>query len=208
MRMLGTRWLCGGVLLAMTVFAGCSSGGAAPHVASVNGRSKDTAPKKGSGKTDPKQAMLAFAKCMREHGVDMPDPQFSDDGRGGAFTINGPSGGGPADTAKTDAANKACQPLMDDAVRNGPDKLDPEQEAKMRKQALAFAKCMRKHGVDMPDPQFGDNGKNTVKIGSGRSGAVSGNGPDPRNPKFQAAQKACQKGSGFAGMGTFRSSGR
>jgi hypothetical protein len=67
---------------------------------------------------------------------------------------------------------------------------------------------MRKHGIDMPDPQFGDNGKNTVKIGSASGGAVSGNGPDPRNPKFQAAQKACQKGSGFAGIGTFRSSGR
>src|SRR4051812_16385996 len=210
MRMLGTRWLSGGVVLVMTVLAGCGSGGATPRVASVNGRSKEAA-KKSSGKTDPKKAMLAFAKCMRDHGVDMPDPKFNDNGdRGGGFSISGPSGGaGPADRTKVDAANKACEPLMADVVKNGPDKLDPKQEAKMKKQALAFAKCMRKHGIDMPDPQFGDNGENTVKIGSASGGAVNGNGPDPRDPRFQAASKACAKGSGFGpGSGVAVSNGR
>ena len=27
------------------------------------------------------EEMLAFAECMREHGIDMPDPVFSEDGR-------------------------------------------------------------------------------------------------------------------------------
>jgi hypothetical protein len=211
MRLLGTRWLCVGALVTTMVLAGCGSGSPAPHVASVNGQSKD-APKKGRGKTDPKKAMLAFAKCMREHGVDMPDPKFSDNGdRGGTFSISGPSGGaGPADRTKVDAANKACEPLMADAVKSGPDKLDPAQEAKMKKQALAFTRCMRKHGIDMPDPQFGDNGQNTVKIGGGPGGGpTNSGGPDPRNPKFQAAQKACAKGSRFGpGFGAVESKGR
>ena len=168
MRLLGTRWLCGGVVLIITVLAGCGSGGAAPHVASVNGRSKDT-PTKRSGKTDPKKAMLAFTKCMRAHGVDMPDPKFNDNGdRGGGFSISGPSGGaGPADRTKVDAANKACEPLMAAVVKNGPDKLDPAQEAKMKKQALAFTKCMRKHGIDMPDPDFGGGARKALPLASG-----------------------------------------
>src|SRR5262245_16643121 len=33
-------------------------------------------------KTNPEDAMLAFARCMREHGVDMPDPDTSSGGPG------------------------------------------------------------------------------------------------------------------------------
>ena len=28
----------------------------------------------------------------------------------------------------------------------------------MREQMLEFAECMREHGIDMPDPVFGDDG--------------------------------------------------
>ena len=31
--------------------------------------------------------MLDYAQCMRDHGIDMPDPQFSADGTGGRLTI-------------------------------------------------------------------------------------------------------------------------
>lgn len=213
MRTLRTRFVGGGLLLAVTILTGCGGGsGGTPHVASVNGATKDSKTATKKGNTDPKKAMLAFAKCMRDHDVDMPDPKFNDDGdRGGGFSISGPSGGGgAADRTKVDAANKACEPLMADVVKNGPDKLDPEQEAKMKKQALAFTKCMRKHGIDMPDPQFGDNGQNTVKIGGGPGGGpTNSGGPDPRNPKFQAATKACAKGSGSGpGFGFVESKGR
>jgi hypothetical protein len=48
---------------------------------------------------------------------------------------------------------------------------------------LAFARCMRAHGVaNFPDP----NSKGQIEIGSA-------NGIDPRSPKFQQAQRACQK---------------
>ena len=98
------------------------------------------------------EAMLAFAQCMRDHGVDMPDPEFDGDGRGvrGAIRVGGderPRSGG---------------------LRSGPDGLrgpprgragsfgvdDPEQRAEMQEQLLAFSQCIRDHGIDMPDPQF------------------------------------------------------
>ena len=39
-----------------------------------------------SAPTDPQEAFLAYAACMREHGIDMPDPQVSDEG-GGKFSV-------------------------------------------------------------------------------------------------------------------------
>jgi hypothetical protein len=65
------------------------------------------------------------------------------------------------------------------APANGAAK-DPEQAA------LAFARCMREHGVDMPDPT--DDGGLVVRkqAGQGRSG-----GPDPGSSEFQAADRAC-----------------
>src|SRR5690348_3529272 len=47
----------------------------------------------GDGETsttvDPEDAFLAFAQCMRDHGVDMPDPQVDDNGRG-VIQVGGP----------------------------------------------------------------------------------------------------------------------
>ena len=44
-----------------------------------------------------------------------------------------------------------------EAVRREMPKLSPEEEAKMRDNALKFAQCMREHGIDMPDPTFDDH---------------------------------------------------
>jgi hypothetical protein len=53
---------------------------------------------------------------------------------------------------------------------------------------LAFSRCMREHGVNMPDPTFGGQGQVTMKIDDN-------SGVDPSDPKFEAAQQAC--GSAF-----------
>jgi len=52
-----------------------------------------------------REAALKFTRCMREHGVDMPDPQ---PGQGGGMMFRGP-GGGPGDQAKMESAQKGCQ---------------------------------------------------------------------------------------------------
>ena len=113
--------------------------------------------------TDPAEAALQFAKCMRDHGIDVPDPVSIDspDGKAGggvAIQVNGgPNGSSPIDATAMDAANKACQPIMEKAAGSF-DPPSPEEQEKAKEQALAFAKCMREHGIDMPDPQFTDNG--------------------------------------------------
>ena len=158
------------VLLMGLTLAACGGGGDSGGVASLGGSKQGDSTTTNS--SDPEQAALDFVKCMREHGVDMPDPTS-----GGGITLQVH----PGQQSKVEKAQRACQPLME---RAGP-KLTDEQQNAMQDAALAFAKCMRQHGVDMPDPTFGKGGIVTQKSG-GRSG------PNPDDPKFQAAQKACQ----------------
>ena len=153
-----------------------------------------------TGVTDPGEAALQFAKCMREHGIDMPDPQVSDEG-GVMVAVGGPGqdGADAPDPKDFEAANKECQHFMQDVVA-GFDPPSEEDQKKMQEQALAFAKCMRDHGIDMPDPQFGDgDGTFSISLGGPNAGA-SDDGPqiDPTSDEFKAASEACgQAGGGF-----------
>ncbi len=60
-----------------------------------------------SGPDANKKAMLDFARCMRENGVDMPDPQFD----GNRVMMRGPEQRRPTD--KMRAAEKACAKYRD-----------------------------------------------------------------------------------------------
>jgi hypothetical protein len=125
-----------------------------------------------AGEQDPQEAALAFARCMRKRGVDIPDPQ------NGELRLSiGPND----DPQKVEAAQKACQRLLEGARPQ----LTEEQQNVMQDGLLAFAKCMREHGIDMPDPQFGEHGTITQR-------ARPGSNFDPDDPKFQEAQKACE----------------
>jgi hypothetical protein len=121
---------------------------------------------------DPKQAAIDYAKCMREHGVEMPDPSSNGELR---LRVR------PGNEQKVEAAQKACQHIIENA---GP-RLTEEQQSVMKEALLAFAKCMREHGIDMPDPQFGEGGLVTQK-------GMRGSEVDPDDPKFREAQKACE----------------
>ena len=52
-----------------------------------------------------REQMLEYAQCMRDHGIDMPDPTFSDDGR---VQIGVGGDGSEIDGDEIDAANEAC----------------------------------------------------------------------------------------------------
>jgi hypothetical protein len=140
------------------------------------GGSDDATAGTGDRRAEFREAALKFAKCMRAHGVDMPDPTA-----GGGIRIGGPDMG-PQDREKMEAAQKACQKILE-SVR--PPELSQEDQQKFKDQALEFARCMREHGIDMPDPQFQGGGRMTQRLDEGI---------DPRSQRFQDAQKACAKG--------------
>ena len=136
------------------------------------------------------EGALKFSQCMRQHGVDMPDPQRVGTGgiklTGGKMNPNDP---------KTKSAQSACQKYMQ---IGGGETIDPAKRAKLQEAALNFARCMREHGVDMPDPKLAGNGGLTFQSKSGSAakrsnstGPRGGLGVDPESPKFKAADQAC-----------------
>lgn len=101
---------------------------------------------------DEKGDMVKFAQCMRENGVDMPDPKTSEDG--GGIVIEAMPGGDAAsiDEDKMKTAHEACKEHLPNGGEMKPP--SPEQQDKMRQQA----KCMRDKGHDWPDPSFEGGG--------------------------------------------------
>jgi hypothetical protein len=169
------------------VLAACGGSPDGDRVASLSGDGA-TATTNGAkdAAKDPQQAALAFAKCMREHGIDMPDPEVDDQGRIRVrIGAGGPGGGTRPDPKKLKAAQKACGSLMGGG--DGDRQLDPAARDAM----VAFARCMREHGIDMPDPT-GDGGL-VMRREAG--------GPDPDSEEFQEAEKACQHHLGNLGRG-------
>jgi hypothetical protein len=162
--------------LLLLVLAACSSAGVAT-IESADAET-DATP---SAEADPEQAMLDFAECMRENGVEVADPT----GAGGLRAIFGED----VDRAdpEVQAAMDACREHLEGTFGDGdggPGQLTPEQEEQM----LAFAECMREHGIDVPDPGAG-----------GSRGGFAAADIDPQSPEFQAAMDAC--GGGVFGGG-------
>ena len=125
-----------------------------------------------------REAGLAYAKCMRENGVDVPDPQ---PGEGGMRLMGPDENVSPGTMRKADAA---CRKHLEDI--EAPE-LSEEQRKEMQEGALAHVRCMREHGIDMPDPTFDENGGVQIRIGG-----PDGKGPRPGDPKFRKAQEACR----------------
>jgi hypothetical protein len=176
--------------LALALGLGAAACGGSPDadgVATLGGDgANDQQTGSGSAKKDPQEAALEFAKCMREHGVDMPDPEVDSKGRIRVTIGNRGSKGNPPDPKKLEAAQQACGNLLGGGGE-GPGKLDPKAQDAM----LAFARCMREHGIDMPDPTG-----NGLVFNSKR-----GQGPDPSSSKFKEAERACDHHLGDLGAG-------
>jgi hypothetical protein len=133
--------------------------------------------------------MLAFTRCIREHGIDVNISTVEGGPVGGTTdrVVEGDVKTGPG--AKADdpqafqEANEACRELLPAAGQIDPNAtMDPEVQDQM----LAFSRCMREHGIDFPDPQFSGGGA-MLSIGG-----EDGGGIDPNSEEFQAAQEACQ----------------
>ncbi|WP_328469580.1 hypothetical protein OHA21_02220 [Actinoplanes sp. NBC_00393] len=114
---------------------------------------------------DPHARSLKFAECLREQGLDVPDPE-----PGKGFTMKfGPG----TDQAAVQKAMEACREWAPTGVTGGGNGPDPQQEERMR----AYAQCMRDNGVEsFPDPEGG-----MVRLDQSSGG----------DPDFEAAEKAC-----------------
>ncbi len=178
--------LASGALL----LAGCGGGASSPGVARLSSSTfGGTAAGADGGSSAPESSastqrkMVAYAQCMRSHGVaEFPEPSegrllvHSSERNGRVTGVNPRS-------SQFQAAQKACRSLA-------PPKLAPSPalRAKMQAHALKFSRCMRTHGVpNFPDPTFSGGGGARLTLKAGGA-----NGIDPNSPQFKAAQKTCQ----------------
>jgi hypothetical protein len=116
------------------------------------------------------QQIVNFARCMREHGVNISTP-------------NGPGGGQIKVTGTNpqvmEAAQKACERYR---PQGGKEKLSPAERAAREDALLKFARCMRSHGIEVQTQTSNGGGAIGMHL----------NGVKPDSPTFQAAQKACE----------------
>jgi hypothetical protein len=160
-----------GVLLALALAVAACGGGKTSGVASLGG-DKATGTTRAGGGQDERQAALNYARCMRQHGINMPDPKFDAQGHS---SMQNPPGVGPGNP-KYDAAEQTCQQYLPGG--GAPEKPNPQEQQQM----VQFARCMRQHGVDIPDPKPG-----------GGIDLDASKGANPDSPKFKAAERACQQ---------------
>lgn len=171
-------------LVGLVLIAGACSGG--PKSPSVAGAGPTTTAS-GTSSGGPKSSgalseMMAYAKCMRTHGIpDFPDPTPNPGGSGGSIQVNG----GPGSDLNPhnpgyEAANTACQSLLPHGGTV------PAPSAALLETEVKLAACMRSHGYPtFPDP----NGQ----------GAFVLQNFDISSPRAQSAFKTCDSVTGFKG---------
>lgn len=125
--------------------------------------------------TSHQQREVAYAKCLRSHGVPGVREPSDDDS-----IVNGLGGSGPnPGPPQFHAAQRACNDLLPPG--RGP---TPQMQEQATERALTFAVCMHSHGEpSFPEPS-GTSGY--VRIGPGT-------GIEQGSPQFTTAAKACRQ---------------
>jgi hypothetical protein len=107
-------------------------------------------------------------KCLREHGLDVPEPKPEEEGQGVGVDGNGMS------KEKLEKAMKACQ------SKAGGSGAGEEMSQADKDKAVKYARCMRKNGFNLPDPKFDDGSTEAMPALRGE-----------QLKKFEKANKAC-----------------
>jgi hypothetical protein len=210
----GGRLIAAGVAVLVLLGGGvalATSGGSSDKddegVASVDGDGDgdgEQASDSGSGDGDAptpdemQDAMLEYAQCMRDQGIDMPDPEFSEDGGGVVMRQQaGASAGEGPSMEDFEAADEVCGEIMAE-VRADMPQMDPEQVAEMQDKLVVMAQCMRDKGYDFPDPEVSADGAVTSRMGGPDD--ENARGLDPSSAAGQQMQEdmsACNEEAGL-----------
>jgi hypothetical protein len=150
--------------LLLVTAVGCTNSDGGAGVASVNGSAAPS--RSGAGqRLSGKERQFRYAQCMRDHGVQMSDPQIQGDDV--TFEIED-----EPDQATMRKANQACNQLKNGGDGGGPPPADKMEAARQ------MAKCMRDHGVErFPDPDANGDSRLTESITD--------------DPRFRQAKKTC-----------------
>lgn len=189
-------------LLALTLTACGSNEGSELAVASLASESDVEAPAADDASAE--EELLDYVACLREQGMDVPDPQTDSEGN---LVLGGPGGGGggpgqggPPDGGGGGEGGPPNRELMRTAMEacGGPPEgafggFERPDQSEIQDAALEFAQCMRAEGIDVPDPDF-----SSMPGGGGGGGAGGGGGGgmfgdlDRQDPEVAQALEECQ----------------
>lgn len=159
---------------AVLLLTACGGSDDGPGVASLGDEAEDDGGEAASEEEEAttEEELMEWVDCMREEGVDLPDPQVDEDGN----PVIVMERGGSASMQDASEARGVCGP--NPGMGAGSSGMDPSE---MQDRALELAQCMRDNGYDMPDPDFGEGG-----------GVIFGGGEvDADDPAFQDAMEQC-----------------
>ena len=169
--------------------------GALPLLAAGCSVANPFAPSNASAKQASHEQALKWAQCMRQHGVNVSDPDSNgrvriqatpggggapggaSSGSGGAVT-GGANGSGEGAPPEIQAAMDACKQYRPNGGQAG----GPPSQA-MIDAGTKYAQCMRDHGIPIQDPKV-SGGAISIQASPGAF--------DPSSDQFQQAQQACQ----------------
>lgn len=165
-------------VVGVALLTGACSGGSANsrgvRTSSSPSISSDSATSAATGRSSTYQKGVAYARCMRAHGV----PNFPDPLPNGGFALSPDVTGGTHGqvSPQYQAAEKACASLYPLGVQS------PQRQQQALHRLLKVTACMRSHGLkNFPDPTFNSDGI-----------MLNIRGFDRHSPQFQAAWRACQ----------------
>ena len=136
------------------------------------------------GSVSDEEAILAFAACLRDEGIDVDDPTVDADGN---LRPPRPRDIGQEDREMVRAAMDSCSGHLENVTFG----LDAADRSEREDQLFEYAACMRENGYEMPDPDFSAFGQPGEGAGTGAGGGGPFGAIDQDDPTFQSAQEAC-----------------
>ena len=137
------------ILIFITIFSACTIGGEESQgVVTIDSTTATTVLNE---EITFEEGVLNFAQCMREEGINFPDPTFDIDGNPQFDNLE------IDNEDEFERAFENCEDILRNALPEQFD-LDPEVEAALVDASLEFSQCMRDQGIDFPDPKPGEFG--------------------------------------------------
>jgi hypothetical protein len=184
----GLRWRCrprraavlaGAILTVGIAAAGCGGGSSTPGVATGSSTTAAASPPAGAGMQA--TGLLAYASCMRSHGVpNFPDPT----GSGGIPKQAIIRATQALSASQAEAAERGCKHALP-AGGSLSGRASQTVTAQEEQYYLRAAACMRSHGIsNFPDPSF---------LGGEVEFPMLSRIVDPHSTRFIQAEQTCQK---------------
>ena len=159
-------------------------------------------PEPEAAETDPEQALLKFAQCMRENGLpDFVDPTVDATGAVQWRQMFADSGIDPASDDFQQGLDVCRQHLEGLAFGGDGGGFDLTE---VQDTLLGFAQCLRAEGIEVDDPELS---RLVTGTGDNPGTRLFGEAFDPTNPDVQDAVEACRGELGGLGGGGAQAGG-